>query len=607
MKHKLLVALIAVLSAATAPSLTAETFSIGDNDFLLDGKPFQIHCGEMHFSRIPREYWANRLRSAHAMGLNTICAYLFWNIHEPVKGKFDFSGDADAAEFCRMAQAEGLRVVLRPGPYSCAEWDFGGLPWWLLKTPDIKVRTRDPRYLAGCKEYLLEVGKQLAPLQVTRGGPILMVQVENEYGSFGSDKDYIGILRDDLKEAGFDVPLFTCDGISELKNDTRNDIFCVVNMSGGLAKALESLRKVRPTGPLMIGEYYPGWFDSWGEPHHTGDTQKIVNEIGSMLEHDVSFSIYMVHGGTTFGFNAGANNYPPLFTPEITSYDYDAPISEAGWATPKFYALRELLSRHLNPGDTLPDVPPKNPVIEIPPIHLDECAPLFSNLPPAQHVMQPQQMELFDQAHGAILYRRELPSGRSGTLRFKDLNDYAMIFLDGQKIATVDRCRVQNSAVLPERAHKMTLDVLVDSFGHVTYGHGMGDRKGMRRAELETAGHTNALSRWEVFNLPFDAKELSQLNFTKGAPGLPAFYRGEFSLAKTGDTFLDMTDWTKGMVWINGHNLGRYWTIGPQQTLYCPAPWLKEGQNEIVVLEFNGARHNTVPGRTEPILDKASE
>jgi beta-galactosidase len=582
----------------------AETFSIGEKDFLLNGQPFLIRCGEMHFARIPREDWAQRLRMAHAMGLNTICAYLFWNLHEPSPGKFEFSGDADIAEFCRLAQAEGLHVILRPGPYSCAEWDFGGLPWWLLKTPDIKVRTQDPHYLAACRKYLLAVGRQLAPLQITRGGPILMVQVENEYGSFGSDKAYLGLIRDDLKEAGFDVPLFTCDGPKELKNDTRDDLFCVVNISGAPQNGLAVLRQIRPSGPLMIGEYYPGWFDSWGERHHFGNTTNIVRELGWMLEHNVSFSIYMVHGGTTFGFDAGANDNPP-FWPEITSYDYDAPISEAGWATPKFYALRDLFLRHLKPGETLPEVPPETPVIQIAPIDLPECAPVLANLPRSKSVKHPKPMELFDQAHGAILYRTHLPVGEEAGLRFTDLNDYAMILLDGEKIGLLDRRLKQTGLQIPARVLPGTLDVLVDSFGHVTYGHGMGDRKGItKKVELETAAATNELTGWQVFNLPMDDRELAGLKFKPGASDRPAFYRGSFSLERTGDTFLDMSNWSKGVVWVNGHNLGRYWEIGPQQSLYCPAPWLKTGPNEIIVFEFNDVRHGAIAGLAKPILDR---
>ncbi len=605
--RRIVILAFVVLSATGQWEIRAETFSIGNDDFLLNGKPFQIRCGEMHFARIPRQYWPQRLRMAHAMGLNTVCAYLFWNLQEPAPGKFDFSGNADIAEFCRLAQAEGLHIILRPGPYSCAEWDFGGLPWWLLKIPDIKVRTQDPRYLAACKKYLARVGQQLAPLEVTHGGPIIMVQVENEYGSFGTDKAYMGLIRDDIKGAGFDIPLFTCDGPKELTNDTRDDLFCVVNIGRNPQKGLQALRKIRPGGPLMVGEYYPGWFDSWGQPHHTGGTTNIVAELDWMLSHNVSFSIYMAHGGTSFGFDAGANYFPP-FTPQITSYDYDAPISEAGWATPKFYALRELFSKHLNPGESLPDVPSPVPAIEIAPIALSECAPLFANLPSSKKVVHPKPMEAFDQPHGAILYRTQLPAGEAAQLRITELHDYALIFLDGKQISTLDRRLNQDSIRLPARATSATLDALVDSFGHINYGRMMGDRKGITdKVELETDAVTNVLAGWKVFNLPFDSRELGRLRFKTSATPLPAFYRGSFSLAQAGDTFLDLSSWSKGMVWVNGHNLGRYWDIGPQQTLYCPGPWLKCGRNEIVIFECNGAGHGAIAGRSEPVLNQAKK
>lgn len=582
------------------------TFTIGASDFLLDGQPLLVRCGELHFARIPREYWAHRLRMARAMGLNTVCAYLYWNQHEPEPGKYDFTGGADAAEFCRLAQAEGLKVILRPGPYSCAEWDFGGFPYWLLKTPNIQVRTQDPRYLEACKRYLLAVGKQLAPLQVTRGGPIIMVQVENEYGSYGKDREYIGIIRDNLKEAGFEVPLFTCDGPSQLKNDVREDIFSVVNFGSNPESGFKALRDIRPQGPLMCGEYYPGWFDSWGKPHHTGDSARIVKELGWMLEHNASFSIYMVHGGTSFGFTAGANS--PPFAPQTTSYDYDAPISEAGWDTPKFHALRELFLKHLAPGEVLPDVPKRNPVIQIPAVNFNDCAPLFANLPRAKRAEQPQCMELYDQPHGAILYRTRVPAGGAATLKITELRDYGLVFLDGSKLATLDRRRGQNSMNLPARAQAATLELLVDTFGRVNYGGHIHDRKGItEKVEMIAANEPRALTGWEVFNLPMYDRDLKKLKYRRTATDLPAFHRATFDLKQVGDTFLDFSTWGKGVAWINGHNLGRFWNIGPHQTLYCPAPWLKQGRNELVVFELNGATHRTVSGLSEPILNQVNE
>jgi beta-galactosidase len=583
-----------------------KSFSIGDDDFILNGQPFQIRCGEMHFARIPREYWAHRLRMAHAMGLNTVCAYLFWNLHEPEAGKFNFSGNADAAEFCRLAQAEGLKVILRPGPYSCAEWDFGGIPYWLLKFPDIKIRTQDPRYLEACRKYLLEVGKQLAPLQITHGGPIIMVQVENEYGSYGKDQKYISALRDDLKGAGFEVPFFTCDGPSDLKDALRNDIFSAINFGGNPEKNIQFLRDVRPQGPLLVSEFYPGWFDSWGKPHHTGDTESLVRDLGWMLDHDVSFSLYMAHGGTSFGFDAGANS--PPFSPQVTSYDYDAPISEAGWGTPKFFALRKLFLVHLEAGEKLPEVPARNPVIHVSPVQFQKCAPLFDNLPVPKSASYPQSMETYGQAHGAILYRTQLSAGDASKLRITQPHDFCLVFLDGTKITTLDRRFDQNTVQIPAHTAPATLDLLVDTFGHINYGPDIYDPKGItQKVELISDVVTNELVNWQIFNLPFDDEEIAKLKFKESDRGSPGFYRSSFFLAQTGDTFLDLSSWGKGIVWVNGHILGRFWNIGPQQTLYCPAPWLKTGRNEIVVFDLNGAQQHLITGLTEPILDQVNK
>ena len=590
-------------------SQAQQAFTVGDNDFLLNGKPFLIRCGEMHFARIPEEYCQHRLRMARAMGLNTVCAYLFWNFHEPEPGHFNFSGNADAARFCRLAQAEGLKVILRPGPYSCAEWDFGGFPYWLLKVPDIKVRTQDPRYLEAARRYIRAVGKQLAPLQVTKGGPIIMVQVENEYGSYGSDKQYIGILRDYLKDAGFDVPLFTCDGPSQLKNDTREDLFSVVNFGGGPEGNFKALREIRAHGPLMCGEYYPGWFDSWGKPHHIGDTANVVKEIGWMLEHNASFSIYMVHGGTSFGLTAGANC--PPFSPQITSYDYDAPISEAGWDTPKFHALRELFLKHLDPGESLPAVPPRHPVAKIAPLLLKQFAPILAKLPEGHKDERPRPMELDSQGQGLILYRTHLQAGGPDLLKITELHDYGVVFLDGKKIATLDRRRNQDSVKLPARestSRPVTLDLLIDTFGHVNYGGFIHDRKGItEKVELVSNAGTTELLGWEVYTFPLDAKELHRLKFTPGATDQPAFYRTTFKVSNVGDAFLDLGSWDKGVVWVNGHNLGRFWNIGPQQTLYCPGPWLRKGRNEVILFELNGAQDHRIAGLAEPILNQVSQ
>lgn len=583
-------------------TLTPHSFGWNDTDFLLDGQPFVIRAGEVHFSRIPREYWQHRLRMVRAIGCNTVCAYLFWNVHEPEPGKFDFRGQADAAAFCRMAQQEGLKVILRPGPYSCAEWDGGGFPYWLLKNPDIKLRTRDPVYLAAVKRYLLAVGRQLAPLEWSRGGPILMVQVENEYGSYGSDREYIGVLRDYLKEAGFAGPFVTCDGPSQLKNDTRDDIFCMVNFGSDPEGAFRALREVRPKGPLLCGEYYPGWFDHWGGRHARGDTERILRDLEYMLAHRASFSIYMVHGGTSFGFTAGANS--PPYRPIVGSYDYDAPITENGDPTPKFHAIRELMARYLLPGESLPPIPDPIPVISTPSVRLTPVTPLLASLSKPRKSETPLTMEACDQASGLILYRTKLPPGPAARLTVREPHDYAIVMLDGRRLGTLDRRLSQNSLDIPERVATSTLDILVEAMGRVTYGQDLHDRKGITDSvSVTTAEGETTLKGFEIYSLRLDANWLSNLR-PRGPGGGPLVYRGALQVDDVGDTFLDMRAWNKGLVWVNGHNLGRYWRIGPQQTMYVPGAWLHKGKNDVVVLDLGETVDDpVVRGLQRPILD----
>ena len=583
-----------------------QKFEIGEKDFLLNSQPIVIRCGEMHFARIPREYWQQRLRMAHAMGLNTICAYLFWNYHEREPGKFTWSGMADAAEFCRLAQKEGMHVILRPGPYSCAEWEFGGFPWWLLKKEDIRVRTQDPYYLERCRLYLKEVGRVLVPLQVSRGGPILMVQVENEYGSYGKDKEYIGKIRDYLKEGGFDVPLFTCDGPTQLKADVREDIFSVVNFGGDPEGSFKYLKEIRPKGPMMCGEYYPGWFDSWGAAHHTGDIEHISTELSWMLDHRASFSIYMAHGGTTFGLWSGAN--APPYSPQTSSYDYDAPISEAGWDTPKYHVLRKTLMKYLEKNEKIPDVPKRNPVIAIPSFSTTEVASVFKQVSAPVESNRPLNMEKINQGYGCMLYSTTIPAGSAGKLIITEVHDYALVFVDGKKVGIIDRRKNQNSVNLSSKSKASRLDILVEAMGRVNYGPLIHDRKGItEKVELNSDGIIHELTDWKNSGLPLGDRSPNGLVFSKDTTTLPAFHRGSFKLANTGDSFLDMSKWGKGIVWINGKCLGRFWNIGPTQTMYVPGPWLKKGVNEVIVLDLIGTKEPVMEGLELPVLNKTNE
>ena len=496
---------LAPATATAADASAPHTFAIGANDFLLDGSRFQIRCGEIHAARVPKEYWRQRLKMAKAMGLNTVCAYLFWNLHEPRPGQFVWTGQADDAEFCRIAQEEGLWVILRPGPYACAEWEMGGTPWWLLKNDDIKLRTRDPRYLDAVKSYLKEVGRVLGPLQITHGGPIIMAQVENEYGFFGKDAAYVAEVRQALIDAGFDISLFECNPPSVMKNGLLTNLFQAANFGSDPAGNFRKLRALQPQGPLICSEFYPGWFDTWGQPHHLGNTGKYLGDLSYMLSHDASFSIYMAHGGTTFGLWSGCDR---PFKPDTSSYDYDAPISEAGWPTAKFFQTRELLSKYLLPGETLPDPPATNPVVTFASAQLTEAAPLFDNLPAPVPDATPRNMEAYDQGYGCILYRTTVPAGPAAALEAAAIHDFGFVFLDGRRVGILDRRNATARILLPSRPAPAQLDILVEPMGRINFGPEMADHKGLI-APVKLAGEI--LQGWQIFNLPLDEPMLAGL------------------------------------------------------------------------------------------------
>ncbi|KIO75623.1 hypothetical protein TH53_19605 [Pedobacter lusitanus] len=584
-----------------------KTFEIGKKDFELNGKPFIIRCGEMHFARIPKADWRHRLKMAKAMGLNTVCAYLFWNMHEPQAGEFTWTSQSDAAEFCKIAKEEGLYVILRPGPYSCAEWEFGGFPWWLLKDKTLQLRTQHPYYLARAKKYLMEVGKHLAPLQLSKGGNILMVQVENEYGSYGNDKAYMNIIKDNLKEAGFDVPLFHCDGPEQLKADHPEGLFAVVNFGSSPETNFKELTKIQPEGPLMCGEYYPGWFDSWGRPHHKGDTKRIVSELKYMLDHKASFSIYMVHGGTSFGTYSGAN--APPYQPQTSSYDYDAPIDEAGNATPKYYELRKLFSNYLQEGETLPDIPQQKKIQTVGPVSFTAFAAMDQNLPKPVSSDTVKLMEDLDQDFGCILYQTHINAGKKAVLQFKEIHDYALIYLDKKLIGTIDRRKNNYTIEIPERPKNANLEILVEATGRVNYGHAMHDRKGIHgKVNLITDGVASELKHWKNYpirlgdhNIPVTYKPIT------GQKPAAGFYKASFAANKTEDTYLNLSKWNKGLVWVNGHCLGRYWNIGPTQTMFLPGSWLKTGKNEVIIFDLYGTKNPELSSTSVPILDVVNE
>jgi len=594
---------MAAFPALAAAADKPHTFAVGDTDFLLDGHRLQIRCGEIHFARVPREYWQHRLQLCRAMGLNTVCAYLFWNLHEFQQGQFDWAGQADAVEFCRLAQKEGLWVILRPGPYACAEWDMGGLPWWLLKKDGIQLRSRDPDFLAAARAWLKEVGRVLGPQQVTKGGPILMVQVENEYGFYGQDAQYMVEVRKALLDAGFEVPLFACNPPYALRNGLLPDLFNVVNFGNDPQGGFKALREVQATGPLMCGEFYPGWFDTWGVTHHLGDGPRYLADLEYMLAHNASFSIYMAHGGSTFGLWSGADR---PFKPDTSSYDYDAPISEAGWIGDKFARTRDLMARHLLPGEVIPEPPAAKAVMAVTRFDLGESAGMFDNLPAPIQDKTPRNMEAYNQGHGCILYRTTIPAGPAATLDANDVRDFAWVFVDAALAGVCDRRQQGRRVQLPARAAAARLDILVEAVGHVNFGPEVHDRKGLYTpVRLIAPGNSGTeLTGWQVFCLGLGRPMLDGLRWKAGKASGPAFWRGTFNVEKTADTFLDVSSWGKGVLWINGRCLGRFWNIGPTQTMYVPGPWLKAGRNEVIVLDLLGPEKPSLAGLDKPVLDR---
>lgn len=607
---QILIGLLAILTSSCNNNAKG-TFEVGQNTFLLNGEPFVVKAAELHYPRIPREYWEHRIQMTKALGMNTICLYIFWNIHEPEEGQFDFTGNNDVAAFCRLARKHGMHVIVRPGPYVCAEWEMGGLPWWLLKKSDIKLRDNDPYFLERTRLFMNEVSKQLADLQITRGGNIIMFQVENEYGAYGTNKEYVANIRDIVRDAGLDeVPLFQCDWNSNFENNALDDLLWTINFGTGanIEDQFRRLKELRPESPLMCSEFWSGWFDHWGAKHETRSAEALVAGLKEMLDQNISFSLYMTHGGTSFGHWGGANF--PNFSPTTTSYDYDAPINEYGRATEKYYQVRRLLEQYLPEGEQLPPVPDSIPTISIPEFELNENAVLFDNLPEPVRSEEVKSMEYFEQGWGSILYRTKLKeSAARQTLVITEANDWTQVFINGERIAALSRLKGEGTAVLPPVKEGDVLDILVEAMGRMNFGKGIYDWKGItEKVELVTEDGTTELKGWEVYNIPVDYAFAKNKTYRGEAntAGHPAYYRGTFTLDETGDTFLDMRNWSKGMVWVNGYAIGRYWHIGPQQALYVPGCWLKKGKNEVIVLDMASPEKPALNGLREPILDQLS-
>jgi beta-galactosidase GanA len=585
--------LLMLLSPAAGGQTGQHTFALGEEEFLLDGEPFQIISGEMHPGRIPAEYWRHRIQMAKAMGCNTISAYLFWNHHESTEGIYDFhTGNHDISRFIATATEEGMWVIIRPGPYVCAEWDFGGIPPYLLRNPELRVRCMDPHYMKAAVRYISRLADVLRPHLITNGGRVLMVQIENEYGSYGNDRNYMKALKDTWEKSGIDVPFFTGDGPTTYMLEAGTLPGCAIGLdSGSSEKDFELARKMNPGVPVFSSETYPGWLTHWGEDWARPDTAALLREVKFLMDNRKSFNFYVIHGGTNFGFTAGANSGGKGYEPDITSYDYDAPIDEQGRATPKYMALRKLIGSYLPKRARLSPIPEAIPAMGFSETELLPLTSIWDNLPAPVKSVQPRPFEMYGQDYGYMLYSTRLIGHKGGRLSVIDLHDYATLFLDGKYIGTLDRRLDINAIDLPRGDSRYPLlEIFVEGMGRVNFAHAMIDRKGITdRVTLN--GMT--LMNWEVYGYPMDEEFISGLQPAAASGEKPGiFFRGTFDLETTADTFIDVTNFTKGFVWVNGYNLGRYWEIGPQTRLYCPAPWLKTGENEIIIFDM----HKTTPG-----------
>ena len=631
---------LCLFSMPTNAATKSGSFKVGENTFLLNNKPFVVKAAEVHYPRIPREYWEQRIQMCKALGMNTLCIYVFWNFHEPQMDNFLFTGQNDVAAFCRLAQKNGMYVIVRPGPYACAEWEMGGLPWWLLKKKDIRLREQDPFFMERAEKFETKLAEQLRDLTIQKGGPIIMVQVENEYGSYGEDKPYMSAMRDIIRKAwqAPDLTLFQCDWSSNFTKNGLDDLTWTMNFGTGanIDNEFKKLGQLRPNSPKMCSEFWSGWFDKWGGRHETRGAEAMVDGISQMLERGISFSLYMTHGGTSWGHWAGANS--PGFAPDVTSYDYDAPINEAGQVTDKFWKLRKAMEKYSGEFDPatgkwsapkkLPAVPKEYPTIAVPKFELKEFAPIVYGSGGLETSADQNDLtfEYNGLGWGSMLYSVGLPEVPAQSVLSFESHDYAQVFLNDKFIGKIDRVKHETSLILPATKKGDQLLILVEGMGRINFGRAIKDFKGIvgevkMKATVDKHDVSYTLKGWEKWSIDdsyewaiialegANGKRVDEYHegFAKEtkALGTRGYYRGYFNLSKVGDTFLNLENWGKGQVYVNGHAVGRHWYIGPQQTLYVPGCWLKKGKNEVIVLDVMGPRgEKTIEGLQKPIIDK---
>lgn len=588
-----------------------------NGEFLMDGKPFRIYSGAMHYFRIPCEYWADRLAKLKAAGFNTVETYVAWNVHQPNEADvFDFEGQNDLIGFIKTAEKLGLYVIVRPGPYICAEWEFGGFPAWLLKYDDIQLRCYSDRYLGFVKKYFDVLLPMLAEQQITRGGPIIAMQVENEYGSYGRDKKYLNYLKNLMIENGIDVTLFTSDGESRyhLSGGSLPDVFKVVNFGGYPKESFRDLREYQPNKPLMCGESWCGWFDHFRDRHHQSSkiwVKKSMNRVlKDFLEVDANFNFYMFHGGTNFGYMAGAN-YAHVYQPTTASYDYDAPLNEYGDYTEKYRIMRSHLCEKQGINPPLPPRPQTQSIGRV---------QLTASLPFADYVKKngtkhtdhiPHYMEHYGQNYGMILYHTEIEGDYPDTqIAAEGVHDIAYVYVNGKQIGRYDRSAPLNKKQkklgmdapetfafpIPAFKGKITVDILVEGMGRINFAKRIHDRKGLS-AVLIGEQYTYD---FDIYTIPLE--HFDGMSFAQNTDAMcPAYFKGTFRAESKKDCFIDIRNFKKGYVFVNGKNLGRYWEVGPQRTMYMPGVWLRD-ENEIVIFEQEGFKKPEIEIVDKPLF-----
>ena len=589
------------------------TFEIKE-DFMLNGQPFKIISGAIHYFRLPTSQWEDSLYNLKALGANTVETYLPWNIHEPAEGVFDFAGMKDVEAFVSLAQRLGLWVILRPSVYICAEWEFGGLPAWLLKESGIRLRSTDERFMSRVANYYQELLPRLAPLQVTQGGPVLMMQIENEYGSYGMDKDYLKATKALMEAGGIEVPLFTSDGAWEEALDAGTlideDVFVTGNFGSRSKENAAVLQQYfadhGKKWPLMCMEYWDGWFNRWGEPVIKRDPADLAMEVKEMLKLG-SVNLYMFHGGSNFGFYNGCSAREEKDLPQVTSYDYDALLTEAGEPTEKYYLVQQAIK------EVCPDVwqaePRTKTLKNLGRYPINKSVSFFQTkeqvITPVASAY-PQTMEQLDANYGYLLYDLELKNyQRENKLKIVEVSDRVQVFVDGQLQEVATTALGSEMMLQPGDQETMEVAVLVENQGRVNYGYKFNNpsqAKGIRGGVMQDIHFHQG---YRHYPLTFAPEQIDKIDFTAGKnPQQPSFYAADFTLEEVADTFIDCSAYGKGVVLVNGFNLGRYWSKGPIHSLYCPKDFLKVGANQIVIFETEGVELTAVTFSETPICDE---